>query len=125
MKINSKKLLDFLKKQGCEPIFKRFYQENSGFLKAGNLQIFREGNRDYQKDNGFFSGQIVDFTTLQQSADRGEKVQVEIVESIKFYLDIKQIGTKKRKAKSLADVVENFKPTLPSLLKIPNWNNLN
>jgi hypothetical protein len=25
----------------------------------------------------------------------------------------------------LADVIQNFKPTLPSLLKVPNWNNLN
>ena len=93
MQINSKKLLDFLKSQGCEPIFERFYQENSGFLKAGNLEIY--GN--FRKDNGFYSGEIVDFTTLQQSVDRGEKVEIEIV------------GTTTRKAKSLADVVQNFK----------------
>ena len=97
MQINSKKLLDFLKSQGCEPIFKRFYQENGGFLKAGNLEIY--GN--FRKDNGFYSGQIVDFTTLQHSVDRGEKVEIEIVE----------IGSK-RKAKSLNDVVQHFKPTL-------------
>jgi hypothetical protein len=93
MQINSKKLLDFLKLQGCEPIFERFYQENSGFLKAGNLEIY--GN--FRKDNGFYSGQIVDFTTLQQSVDQGEKVQIEIVEI-----------ASKRKAKSLADIVKNF-----------------
>jgi len=90
MKINSKKLLDFLKSQNCEPIFKRFYQMSSGFLKAGNLEIY--GN--FRKDNGFFSGQIIDFTTLQQSVDQGEKVEVYI---------------KSRKAKSLADIVKNFK----------------
>ena len=60
MKINSKKLLDFLKSQNCEPIFKKFYQETGGFLKAGNLEIY--GN--FRKDNGFFSGEKVDFTTL-------------------------------------------------------------
>jgi len=86
--------------------------------KASNLEIFRDG--DYRRDSGFFSGQIVDFTTLQQSADRGEKVEIEIVESRKFYLDIKQVDTKTRKAKSLADVIQSFKPTLPSLLKVPN-----
>ena len=98
MEINSKKLLEFLKFQDCEPVFDKFYQENNGFLKAGNLQIY--GN--FRKDDGFFSGQIVDFTTLQQSADRGDKVKVEIVESIKS-------GRRIRKAKSLADVVQNFK----------------
>ena len=67
---------------------------------------------------------MVDFTTLQQSVDCNEKVEVEIVESRIFYLDIKQIGKKTRKAKSLADIVENFRPTLPSLLKVPKWNNL-
>jgi hypothetical protein len=117
MKINSKKLLDFLKTQNCEPIFKSNY-ENCGFLKAGNLEIFRDG--DYRKDNGVYSGQIVDFTTLQQSVDRGEKVEVKIVELRKFYLDIRKIGSKTRPAKSLADVIQNFKPTLPSLLKVPN-----
>jgi len=95
MKINPKKLLNFLKTQGCEPIFERFYQENGGFLKAGNLKIY--GN--FKKDNGFYSGQIIDFTTLEQSADRGEKVEIEIVE----------FGTKRRKAKSLDDIVKNFK----------------
>ena len=111
MKINSKKLSEFLKSQNCEPVFKKFYKGNNGFLKAGNLQIF--GN--YRKDNGVFSGQIVDFSTLQQSVDCGDKVEVEIVESRTFYEDINQIDSKTRQAKSLADVIQNFKPTLPTL----------
>ena len=111
MKINSKKLLEFLKSQDCEPIFKRFYQTNHGFLKAGNLEIF--GN--YRKDNGVFSGEKIDFTTLQQSVDQGGKVEVEIVESRTFYEDINQIGKKARQAKSLADIIQNFKLALPTL----------
>jgi hypothetical protein len=97
MKINSKKLLEFLKSQNCDPVFKKFHKENNGFLKAGNLQIF--GN--FRKDDGFFSGQIVDFTTLQQSVDHGDKVEVEIV--------IESIDRRIRKTRSLADVVQNFK----------------
>ena len=121
MKINSKKLSEFLKSQNCEPIFKRFHEENNGFLKAGNLQIY--GN--YRKDNGVYSGQIVDFSTLQQSVDCGDKVQVKIVESTTFYENIYHNGTflkfdKKRQAKSLADIMQNFKPTLPAILEVSN-----
>ena len=89
--------MEFLKSQNCDPVFKKFHKENNGFLKAGNLQIF--GN--FRKDDGFFSGQIVDFTTLQQSVDHGDKVEVEIV--------IESIDRRIRKTRSLADVVQNFK----------------
>ena len=92
MKINAKKLLKFLKSENCEPIF----QDNSqfdpnnycGWLLAGNLEIYD----NYCEDSEYPK------KTLEQSANFNNKVSVDILEN-----------GKARKAKSLADIIANFK----------------